>query len=180
MTFTYKKQLKCWGCRHGPHSKLLRTTTIFNDKSVNSKVFEEESIPTLWPKGLLSTHLGYGPWLAPSLVFMRIWRNMTYLVSNSLLFLCVFWGISPSRRTLGCYASGAPPIVHVPTFPWKKKLGNQKRAIYTRGDSCCTHAFSWGLGTASVALPLGERTHMGTSPTNLLFVEVDFYLLSRY
>jgi hypothetical protein len=35
------------------------------------------------------------------------------------LDFCVFRGISPSRRTLGHYAGGASPILHVPTFPWK-------------------------------------------------------------
>jgi hypothetical protein len=34
-------------------------------------------------------------------------------------FKCVFWGISPSRRTLRHYAGGASPILYVPMFSWK-------------------------------------------------------------
>jgi hypothetical protein len=34
-------------------------------------------------------------------------------------FYVYFEGSPPSRRTLGPYARGVPPIVHVPTFPWK-------------------------------------------------------------
>jgi hypothetical protein len=108
-----------WGCRQTWSTlQTFENNNNLQRQECQLKGFRR-SIPTLWPRGLLGTHLGYGPWLSPSLIFMRTWRNMTYLVSNSLLFLCVFWGISPSRRTLGRYARGASQIVHVLTFPWR-------------------------------------------------------------
>jgi hypothetical protein len=89
--------------------------------------------------------------------------------TTPFLFLCVFWGIPPpSRRTLGRYAGGAPPILYVLTFPRKyfcfTKLENKKRVVYIRGGSR-TCAFSWGLGTALDAPTSGEHTCIRTSPT---------------
>jgi hypothetical protein len=87
----------------------------------NSKVSEEA--PQLFgPRDCLVPIWVYGPWLSPSLIFMRKWRkNITYSVSNSLFYFYVYFeGSPPNRRTLGHrYAKGASPIVHVPTFPWK-------------------------------------------------------------
>jgi hypothetical protein len=37
----------------------------------------------------------------------------------SLYFYVYFEESPPSRRTLGHYAEGAPPILYVPKFPWK-------------------------------------------------------------
>jgi hypothetical protein len=57
--------------------------------------------------------------------------------------------LSLIRRTLGCYAGEAPPILYIPTFPWKyffftkweRNEEIKKRDVYVRGGSC-THAFS--------------------------------------
>ncbi len=68
--------------------------------------------------------------------------------TTPFLFLCVFLGISPrppSRRTLGRYAGGAPPILYVLTFPRKyfcfTKLEIRKKVVYIKGGSM-TCAFS--------------------------------------
>jgi hypothetical protein len=42
-----------------------------------------------------------------------------YYVNNSLFISVCILRVSPSRRTLGCYAEGALPILYVPMFPWK-------------------------------------------------------------
>jgi len=92
----------------------------------------------------------------------------------NLYIRCVFWGISPNRRTLGCYDGGAFPILYVPMeicllYKRRKKGGNFKRVVFVReGPSTC--AFSWGLGTPSgscpcVPLPQRDRNRTGTSPT---------------
>jgi len=85
--------------------------------------------------------------------------------------LCVFWGISPSRRTLGRYVWGSSPnftCSHIFMeiflfYQTGKKRGNKKTLAYVRGGSS-TRAFPWCLGT-----PSGEWTHMyvhkGTSST---------------
>ncbi len=91
-------------------------------------------------------------------------RSHEYHKTTPFLFLCVFWGISPSRRrTLGrYYARGTRSILCVPTFPWKyfffyetrEKQGNKKRVVYRRGNSN-TRAFSWG--SMIIIIPLGSR-----------------------
>jgi hypothetical protein len=76
------------------------------------------------------------------------------------LFLCVFWGISPSRRTQGHKLGSSPNFNMFPcshrniSFLRKsrKKGGNRKRVVYVRGGSCI-HAFSWGSGTPSGSYP---------------------------
>jgi hypothetical protein len=56
-------------------------------------------------------------------------------------------GLSLIRRTLGCYAGEAPPILYIPMleiflfYKMGKKRGNKKRVVYVRGGSY-THAFS--------------------------------------
>jgi hypothetical protein len=86
-------------------------------------------------------------------------------------FLCVFWGISPSRRTLGCYIMPRElsnfnmfPCSHGNiSFLWN---GKEARKSKVSGGSR-THVFSWGSRTPSGAPPSGEHTHMRTSPRTL-------------
>ncbi len=97
-------------------------------------------------------------------------RSHEYHKTTPFLFLCVFWGISPSRRrTLGhYYVRAAPSILCVPRFhfQWeyfffyqmRKKQGNKKRVVYTRGSSN-TRAFSWG---SRITIPLGLHTLQST------------------
>jgi hypothetical protein len=54
-------------------------------------------------------------------------------------------------------------------YEMRKKGGNKKRVVYTRGGSCTLHFFKvWehtlGLSLSS-APPSGESTWTGTSPT---------------
>jgi hypothetical protein len=53
------------------------------------------------------------------LVVVKNSSRQLYSVLAGTLTTPVFWGISPNRRTLGCYAEGAPPILYVLMFPWK-------------------------------------------------------------
>jgi hypothetical protein len=82
--------------------------------------------------------------------------------------------VSPSRRTLGCYAKGGPPILYVPIFPRKyflfyemrKKRGNEKR--FTKGKflySCVPLRFWEHPRAHALKCPsLGRKHHTGTSP----------------
>ncbi len=93
----------------------------------------------------------------------------------------VFWGISPCRRTLGCYARGAPLVLYVPMFLWKyffstkweKNWGNTKRIVSVRGGSC-TCVFSWGLGT-----PVGSRSWVPLPQENAFVQEPPLQLYSH-
>jgi len=89
----------------------------------------------------------------------QLYSVLAGTLTTPFLFLCVFWGISPNRRTLGRYVKGALPILYVLMFPWKyffsisigKKWGNEKRVVYVRGVTCpsrwtlrCGDSPSWG------------------------------------
>jgi hypothetical protein len=61
-------------------------------------------------------------------------------------YVYIFWGISPSRRTLECYAGGNfPQILYVPTFPWKYFfLTKWERSKEMRKESClCKGRFQY-------------------------------------
>jgi hypothetical protein len=47
-------------------------------------------------------------------------------VNNALFISCVFSGIFQSRKTLVCYAEGAPPILYVAMFPWSYSFSMDK------------------------------------------------------
>jgi len=74
----------------------------------------------------------------------QLYSVLAGTLTTPFLFLCVFWRISPNRRTLGRYVKGALPILYVLMFPWKysfsisigKKWGNEKRVVYVRGVTC--------------------------------------------
>ncbi len=73
------------------------------------------------------------------------------LQTTPFIFLCVFWRISPSRRTLGHHAKGAPQFYticfHVPMkiFATGKRHWNEMRVVFVRGGShTCSFSWSWG------------------------------------
>ncbi len=81
---------------------------------------------------------------APAFGNLLYWAStlVTYPQTTVILFLCVHWGIFPSRRTLGWYAAGMSSYFYV--FPCSHK----KRVIYVcRGSH--THQFSWVSRTLS-------------------------------
>ncbi len=144
---------------------------IFNDKSVNSMVSKEA--PQLfgpgdclvYPLGLWAMAVSKPPHIHAHMV------EEHYLLSKQFpfLFLCVFWGISPSRRnprplsqasSPNCTCSHVPMEIYFFSTKWKRSQEITKRAIYA-------FVLSWGLGTPSDALLLGEHTCMGTSLTTI-------------
>jgi hypothetical protein len=87
----------------------------------------------------------------------QLYNVLVGTLTTTFLFLYVFWGISPSKRTLGRYAERAPPILYVNMFPGnfcfyeiRKKWGNEKRVVYIGGMTClfrwtfmCGGSHSW-------------------------------------
>ncbi len=111
--------------------------------------------------------------------------NIPFPKTNTLptpfLFLCVFWGISPRRRTQWDYAGGPPQSNMFPcshgniSLLWNGKEARKSKEslVYIRGGSH-THGFSWGLRTTTSSsrplelLPPSREhtcTRRTTSPT---------------
>ncbi len=92
------------------------------------------------------------------------------------LFLCVFWGISPSKRTLVCYAKRTPQSYMFPHSHGNisflrngKEARKSKESPLCKGmfsNSCVLLRFGNTLGLMlSSASPSGEHARMGTSPS---------------
>jgi hypothetical protein len=95
-------------------------------------------------------------------------------------FLCVFWGIYPTRKNARVLCRGSsPPILYVPMFPcffpmkMGKKWGNKMRVVYVKGrfPYLCVLLLRLGntIGLTSFWCPSLSTTYhppKGTSPTN--------------
>jgi len=115
-------------------------------------------------------------------VQLHIGPTLSGTRGKSFLFMCVVWGISPSRRTLVCFAGGAPLILYVFMFPWKyffhrkweRREEKKRRIVSIRGGSW-THVFSWGLRT-----PLGSSPRVPLPQENTLVWEPPLQLIDSW
>jgi hypothetical protein len=75
-------------------------------------------------------------------ITLQIWETTPFL------FLCILSDLSQQKNDRD-YAKGAPPILYVPTFPWKyffsikqERSKEIKRELFMQGGGSCTCVFS--------------------------------------
>ncbi len=110
--------------------------------------------------------------------FSRV-RRISWLHKQLPFSFCVYFERSPSsKRTLGHYVKGAPPILYVPTFPWKyfffmkqERREEIKRELFMQGEVLVPmHSPKvWEhSGACTLGCPFLRKTHSNENlPYNL-------------